>query len=64
MLTEHSNAAASTAVSSYHALFDTLVARFHDGYCMKDPSAETVEMNKLFYPKWWLEAVGYFSTRQ
>ncbi|CAM9381692.1 unnamed protein product [Ascophyllum nodosum] len=64
MLTEHSNAAASTAVSSYHALFDTLVARFHDGYYMKDPSAETVEMNKLFYPKWWLEAVGYFSTRQ
>ncbi|CAM9101480.1 unnamed protein product, partial [Ascophyllum nodosum] len=35
MLTEYSNAVASTAVSSYHALFDTLVARFHDGYCMK-----------------------------
>ena len=30
----------------------------------QDPSAETVEMNKLFYPKWWLEAVGYFNTRQ
>ena len=44
MLTEHSNAAASTAVSSYHALFDTLVARFHDGYCMK---VQIVAVNKF-----------------
>lgn len=35
MLTEHSNDAAATAVSSYLALFETLVARYHDGYFMK-----------------------------
>ena len=35
MLTEHSNDAAATAVSSYLALFETLVARYHDGYSMK-----------------------------
>ena len=28
----------------------------------QDPNAEIVKMNKLFYPKPWLDAVGFFET--
>lgn len=32
MLTKHSNDSAVSAVSTYHNLFDMLVAKYHDGY--------------------------------
>lgn len=35
MLAHHSNESAIAAVSAYHTLFDTLVARYHDGYQME-----------------------------
>lgn len=35
MLAHHTNDTAIAAVSSYHTLFDTLVARYHDGYQMQ-----------------------------
>lgn len=35
MLAHHTNDSAIAAVSSYHTLFDTLVARYHDGYQME-----------------------------
>lgn len=35
MLAHHANESAVAAVSSYHTLFDTLVARYHDGYQME-----------------------------
>jgi len=28
----------------------------------QDPTAEMVKMKKLFYPKPWLEAIGFFET--
>lgn len=28
----------------------------------QDPTAEMVKMNKMFYPKPWLDAVGFFQT--
>ncbi|CAN0341901.1 unnamed protein product, partial [Laminaria digitata] len=35
MLTKRSNDSALAAVSSYHSLFETLVAKYHDGYQME-----------------------------
>lgn len=35
LLTKHSNDSSAAAVSSYHALFETFVARYHDGYKME-----------------------------
>lgn len=35
ILAHHTNDSAIAAVSSYHTLFDTLVARYHDGYQMQ-----------------------------
>lgn len=31
---------------------------------LQDPNAEIVKMNKMFYPKPWLEATGFFETLQ
>ena len=38
------------------------MARFHDGYRMDSEAGgdTVVRMTKLFYPKSWLESVGYF----
>ncbi|CAM9331787.1 unnamed protein product [Ascophyllum nodosum] len=63
-LTKHSQDSAEAAVSTFRALFDTLVARYPGGYQLEDPKAETINTRKIFYPKWWLEAVGFFHTRQ
>lgn len=30
----------------------------------QDPTADTVTMKSLFYPRWWLEATGFFHTLQ
>eukprot|EP00611_Tribonema_gayanum_P000672 TRINITY_DN10499_c0_g1_i1.p1 TRINITY_DN10499_c0_g1~~TRINITY_DN10499_c0_g1_i1.p1 ORF type:complete len:823 (+),score=281.40 TRINITY_DN10499_c0_g1_i1:308-2470(+) len=63
LLTETVNAAAQRAVNAFHSLFETFLARYHDGYIMKTPEAETIQMTKIFYPKAWLQAVGYYQTR-
>ncbi|CAM9865180.1 unnamed protein product [Discosporangium mesarthrocarpum] len=64
VLTAHVNASAMAAVSAYHKLFNEFVARYHDGYQMLDPGAERIKMNKMFYPKYWLESVGFFHSIQ
>lgn len=35
MLAHHTNDSAIAAVTGYHTLFDTIVARYHDGYQMQ-----------------------------
>lgn len=45
MLTQISNASAVAAVSAYHTLFDTLVARYHDGYQMQVRCAHHIPFN-------------------
>lgn len=35
---------------------------FSVGVTFQDPTAEIVQMNKMFYPKPWLEAVGFFTS--
>ena len=42
MLAHHTNDSAIAAVSSYHTLFDTLVARYHDGYQMQVGNGKAV----------------------
>lgn len=33
-------------------------------WSVQDPTAETINMNKMFYPKPWLEVIGFFDTLQ
>ena len=42
-------------------LFPTLVTTYHDGYIAKGLNATTIDMTKIFYPYWWLQAVGYYN---
>jgi hypothetical protein len=44
---------------AWKALFPQILAGFRDGYAV-DTSLATVQVNKFFYPEWWLNAVGYF----
>ena len=37
--------------------------RFHDGYIAESLDQPTVSMHKLFYPKYWLDATGYFNNK-
>lgn len=42
-----------------------LVAFLHScPRCPQDPTAEMVQFKRLFYPKFWLEAIGYFHALQ
>ena len=48
-------------VKAWNDLFPTLVVTYHDGYIAKDLNKTTIDMQKIFYPYWWLQAVGYYN---
>eukprot|EP01084_Bolivina_argentea_P250108 418920_1 len=60
LLTEFSSNASAAAVSGYSNLLRTFFAKYRDGYVMDSPNDETIQFVKIFYPKSWLESVGYF----
>jgi hypothetical protein len=39
------------------------MTRYHDGYSAEDLDKPDINLKKLFYPAWWLEAVGFFNTQ-
>jgi len=40
------------------------MTKLHDGYLVAEPLAlPTIRVEKLFYPAWWLERVGYYGPR-
>eukprot|EP00808_Paulinella_micropora_P020942 g44904.t1 len=51
---------AQTMLQEWHRIFAVIVTRFRDGYNIQDLTAETLSPKKLFYPKEWLKAVGWF----
>lgn len=54
---------AASAKSDWVDFFHFCIAKYHDGYVVEDSMfhAETLMPTKLFYPKWWLETVGFFT---
>jgi hypothetical protein len=42
-------------------LFPVLLTTYRDGYVIGGQQNATVTIKKLFYPKWWLETVGFFN---
>jgi hypothetical protein len=42
-------------------LFPVLLTTYRDGYIIGGQQNTTVTIKKLFYPKWWLETVGFFN---
>ncbi|GAB0497468.1 hypothetical protein MMPV_008801 [Pyropia vietnamensis] len=59
-LGNYTTAAAARAVAAYTAALPALIAKYHDGYVRTGETAAAVTMTTLFYPEWWLTAVGYF----
>lgn len=47
-------------VQAWKALFPQILASYRDGYVVNTTVA-SITVNKIFYPKWWLDAVGYFA---
>jgi len=54
---------AAAVVSGWRDLLPKLITKYHDGYIAKNLEGEDINMQKLFYPKWWLEATGYFADK-
>lgn len=60
MLTEFTLTKGQQTTDTYRELFPQLIAMFHDGYSALQLDQRDIKMTKMFYPKWWLEATGYF----
>ncbi|GMF39497.1 unnamed protein product [Phytophthora fragariaefolia] len=59
-LTKESEKFSQRAHSASADLFDYLVTAFHDGYQVSNFYAKMLTVQSIFYPKWWLEEVGFF----
>jgi hypothetical protein len=59
MLTQFTVFQGQEISDSWTALFPQILAQFRDGYVVNTTVA-SIQVNKMFYPEWWLNAVGYF----
>lgn len=59
-LTEQSALFASQSHKTFSELFEYIVTVFHDGYQMSGLKSAHLTATPLFYPKWWLQQVGYY----
>ncbi|EGZ04502.1 hypothetical protein PHYSODRAFT_536256 [Phytophthora sojae] len=59
-LTKESEKYAQRAHTASADLFDYLVTAFHDGYQVSNFYAKMLTVQSIFYPKWWLQQVGFF----
>lgn len=48
---------------AYRHLFALMLTKFRDGLVVGDLDQPHVSFSKKFYPKWWLQAVGYFDAK-
>eukprot|EP01036_Dinobryon_divergens_P024922 gene24922-33415_t len=62
LLTESNVVSGELVTSTYRDLLPFLLTSFRDGYHIEHLDQASVKITKLFYPRWWLEKVGYFST--
>ena len=63
LLTEVSNLQAAKVLLAWRDMLPKLITKYHDGYRAEGLTTPAIEMQKLFYPKWWLEATGYFDSK-
>jgi len=59
-LTEYTSVKSEYIQTEWRALLPHLITKFHDGMIATALDQPSIVMRKLFYPKWWLEATGYF----
>ncbi len=59
-LTEFSNNQANFMSKAWADIFPVILTTYRDGYVIGDLDKPTVSITKMFYPKYWLDAVGYW----
>ena len=61
LVADASEAAATADVAAWHALLFELIATYKDGQIVAGPFGETLKPLKMFYPRSWLEGVGFWT---
>ncbi len=54
---------ASLVMTAWRDLFAQVITKYHDGYIAENLDTPTIHMRKLFYPKYWLDATGYWDSK-
>jgi len=63
MVTAVTNKQASKILMSWTELFPKLITKYHDGYIAQNLESPMISMHKLFYPKEWLDATGFWNNK-
>ena len=63
MVTAITNKQASKILIGWTELFPKLIAKYHDGYIAQNLESSIISMHKLFYPKEWLDATGFWNNK-
>ncbi len=53
----------NNASETWRNFFPELVTTFRDGFIVGGQDEPTVAITRAFYPKWWLDRVGYWDTK-
>jgi hypothetical protein len=61
LITEFTAKQSNAISTEYKNLFPLLLTKYRDGMTFYDLTSAYVSINRNFYPRWWLQAVGYFS---
>lgn len=59
-LTAFTNEKGEFIQTEWRNLLPQIITKFHDGMIATALDQPSIVMKRLFYPKWWLEATGYF----
>ena len=63
MVTATTNKQASKILIAWTELFPKLITKYHDGYIAQNLESPMISMHKLFYPKEWLDATGFWNNK-
>lgn len=61
MLTQFTYTRGQRTTDTYRDLFPKLMTQFHDGYNALQLDKPDIKVTKMFYPKFWLQATGFFN---
>lgn len=61
MITSVASKQASKILFGWNCMLPKLITKYHDGYIAQNLDMPTISMHKLFYPKEWLDATGFWN---
>jgi hypothetical protein len=61
MVTSVTNKQAAKILLGWTNFLPFLITKYHDGYIAQNLDTPTISMHKLFYPKEWLDATGFWN---